>query len=420
VALRRLVLVRSPLPARMPTSVRLSYPGGRTPALPVGAGGVVVLPRPVRASSFRLEVLAAGGSVRPAVAIAEVRGAGVPHVRVPRSGGVRGACGDLSGMVGAPGAAARRLALRATGTVAELDAGRPLRAIACGGPAALPAGPVVLRIPSGVLRPLALRLRSPAPSPVARVAALSGRVTDPGRMGRGSYDGVRVDVQRPAWLVLGESYNRGWRAECDGRSLGAPRVVDGFANGWRVSSGCHDVSFAFAPQRAVDWGYAIGALACLVLLVILLLGRRARARAGRGTPPPPRAGMPDPGTRPAPMPVDDRPWRLPARRALLAGLAAAAVFGFVFALRAGVVIGPAVALVMWRGVSPRALITAAGALLAIAVPALYLVFPATDRGGYDTAYPVQRLGAHWVAVAALVLLILALARTLSLNRRGDR
>jgi hypothetical protein len=121
-----------------------------------------------------------------------------------------------------------------------------------------------------------------------------------------------------------------------------------------------------------------------------------------------------------PLEPDDRPWRLPARRALLAGAAAALVFGFVFALRAGVVIGPAVALILWRGMSARAMILAAGALLAIVVPAVYVIFPATDRGGYGPAYPVERLGAHWVTVAAVVLLILALARTLSTASRSTR
>jgi arabinofuranan 3-O-arabinosyltransferase len=268
---------------------------------------------------------------------------------------------------------------------------------------------VVLRVPPGVLRPLTLRLRWAAPVPVARPAlAEGGRVIDTGRMGRGSYDDVRVEVRTPSWLVLGESYSRGWRAECDGRSLGRPRVVDGFANGWRVSPGCRRVSFAFAPQRAVNWGYAIGALACLVLLALLLL-RRPRRRV-------------EPDAAPAPLPVDDRPWRLPARQALLAGAVAAAAFGFAFALRAGVVIGPAVALMLWRGVWPRLLISAAGVLLAVVVPALYLLFPSTDRGGYDTAYPVEHLGAHWVTVAAVVLLVLGLARTLSTatRRSGGR
>jgi hypothetical protein len=104
--------------------------------------------------------------------------------------------------------------------------------------------------------------------------------------------------------------------------------------------------------------------------------------------------------------------------ALVAGVAAAVVFGFVFALRAGAVIGPVTVLVLWRGISQKQMITIAGALLAVAVPAIYLIFPATDRGGYGPAYPVERLGAHWVTVGAVVLLILALARSLSTASRA--
>jgi hypothetical protein len=118
--------------------------------------------------------------------------------------------------------------------------------------------------------------------------------------------------------------------------------------------------------------------------------------------------------------VEDSRRPLPARRAAVAGLAAALVFGFVFALRAGVFIGPAVALVLWRGVAPRALTLAAGGLLAVVVPLLYVLFPGDDRGGYDTRYAVEHIGAHWVAVAAFVLLVLALARTLASARRETR
>jgi hypothetical protein len=396
---RRLLLVRSRLPGRFPSEVRLSSGGRRTAPLRVRADGSVTLPRPLRGRSFRLDVLAAGGSARPAVAIADVGGAGVPRVRVPRAGAVQGRCGDVAGTLGG-----RRLALRPAGRVAALDAGQPLRATACGPPLSLPAGRAVLHVGSGVLRPLTLRLRSAAPAPLLRDARLAGRVTDPGRMGRGSYDDVRVKVSEPSWLVLGESYNRGWRAKCDGRSLGEPSVIDGFANGWRVKPGCTRVSIAFAPQKAVWWGYAIGGLACLVLLILMALRRPRTA----------------PVAADAPIASDDGPWRLPARQALLAGVAAAVVFGFVFALRAGVVIGPVTALVLWRGMSARTMILIAGALLSVVVPAIYVIFPATDRGGYGPAYPVERLGAHWVTVGAVVLLVFALARTLSTASRTSR
>ena len=95
-------------------------------------------------------------------------------------------------------------------------------------------------------------------------------------------------------------------------------MVDGFANGWRVGPGCTRVSLTFAPQKAVWIGYAIGALACLLLLVLMVVRRPRRVETAILLP----------------IEPDDRPWRLPARQALLVGAAAGVVFGFVFALRA--------------------------------------------------------------------------------------
>jgi arabinofuranan 3-O-arabinosyltransferase len=266
----------------------------------------------------------------------------------------------------------------------------------------LPAGSQELHASGAIFRPLVLRLRSPAPHPVRpEFAAAGGAVISPGTAARGHYDGIRVNVESRSWLVLGESYNRGWHASCNGHDLGAPQVVDGFANGWVAPPGCRDVELRFGPQRLVTAGYAIGALACGLLLVLLAL-RRSRRRAEE----PPRA-----------FEVADAPWRLPLKQALIAGVVAGAAFGFVFALRAGVLIGPAVAFLLWRGVTARALTLGAGALLAIVVPLLYVIFPGDDRGGYDTRYAIEHLGAHWVAVVAFVLLVLALARTLAVTIR---
>jgi len=340
-------------------------------------------------------VLAARPGAAPAVAIGELRGAGVPRVRVPRSGPLHAGCGALSAS-----GAGWRLALRPEGDIAQLDAAEPLRMRSCGAPARLRAGTQELDAAGAVFRPLTLRLTSPRPEPPV---AASGSVLSPGRAGSGHHDGVRVQVNAPSWLVLGESYNRGWHATCNGSDLGAPQVVDGFANGWVVRPGCRDVEFSFAPQRTVTAGYVIGALACLVLLGLLLLRRPRRARS----------------PVPEPLEASDSPLELPARQALAAGIAAAAIFGFVFALRAGVVIGPAVALILWRGASARTLTLAAGALLAVVVPLLYVLVPGDDRGGYDTRYAVEHLGAHWVAVGAFVLLVLALvAQGQALLKRG--
>jgi len=399
VTLTRLVLQRASVSARFPTRIALSWPGGATAPLTVGPGGTVALPRPVRARAVRLTVLATSGGP-PAVAIGELVAPGLPAARqAPASAAVRGHCGVLAGTL-----SGRPLALSALTTVGGLDAGTPLRISSCGHPLALSAGQSVLHVGAGLLRPLLLELRSPAPRPLVPVAssASGGMVVSSGRMGRGSYSGVRVDVRRPSWLVLGESFNRGWRATCDGRDLGAPQVLDGLANAWRIRAGCREVAFHFAPQTAVNWGYLFGALSCLLLLVLLVARRPRATRAVSAV-----------GAAPPELPADDARTPIAVAPAALAALAAGLVFGFLFAIRAGVVIAPVAFLLLWRGYPTRVLSLAAGGLLAVVVPVLYLLFPGENLGGYDTRFAVHHLGAHWVTVAAFALLILALIRTIS-------
>ncbi|HEX4010308.1 MAG TPA: alpha-(1-_3)-arabinofuranosyltransferase family protein [Solirubrobacteraceae bacterium] len=403
---RALTLARSGLPVRFPTRVSLSADGGPAVTAAVGPGGAVALPAPLRGTSFRLGVVSAGGSDRPSVGIAEIRGSGIPRARVGGATTVTAACGALTADVGG-----RAVALRISGSAAGFAQGEPLTVTACGGPVALPAATRQVSIPAGAaLRPLLVQLRSPAPSPLAQADVggdASGAVTDPGDQGKGSYTGVKVRVGAPSWLVLGESYNRGWQATCNGHSLGPPRVIDAFANGWRVNPGCTAVSITFAPQGEVNIGYIIGALACALLVLVLVFTRPRRDRTGCEPPSAPADLSP-----PAALP------RLPARRAVAIGVLAALVFGFVFALRAGAVLGPVTALILWRGLPVRGLIQAAAILLVIAVPALYLLFPGQNQGGYDLGYTVQHMGAHWVAVGAFALLVLALVRDLSARPRS--
>jgi hypothetical protein len=403
----RLRLTRPRTVVRFPTRVRVVADGRTSPALRVAADGTVALPRPQRGRRFRVDVLAAdfppGATAqertRRAVGVASVEVPGLAPVRIPRAGRVRGACGDIVAR-----AAGARLRMRVAGSVPELDAGKPLRALACGPADQLPAAQVDLTVPDGVFRPYWLRLRSPAPKPLAAAAARSGSVTDLGRAGRGRYDGVKVALREPALLVLGESFNRGWRAWCGDHSLGEPRVVDGYANGWTAPAGCRDVRFAFGPQRAVTWAYGLSALACLALLGLLAL-----RRPGAETAP---AAAQDPRPEPA------APAGLPLRRAATIALLLAVPLGFVFAWRAGIGLFPIVTLVLWRGLGARGLALTAGGLLAVE-PLIYLIFMPSKRGaGYNFNYPVDLIGAHWLAVAAVVLLGFSLWRTLRPTPRG--
>ena len=435
--IRRLRLLPPSLAVRRPTLVRI---GGQT--VGVTAEGAVELARPVTGRSFELEILEARFAAgtpprlrrRRAVGIGELEG--VPGARVrTRDEGITGRCGDASVRT-----AAGTVRLRPLGFAADLEDGQALRAAACGEPVRLRAGEQQVRGGAGPLVVDHLRLTSgaagavasgpvddePPPSGRDETPGLGeaepefsgegvydtleileqpdahGRVVDAGDPERGSRDDVRLDVRQPSYLVLGESYNEGWRAECDGRDLGEPRPMQGFANAWPVEPGCRDVSLAFAPNRLLPPAYLLSLLACLALIAVLV--RRPRRAV--------------PGERAQRPILDATPGRWSLRDALLAGVVAAAVLGFVFAIRAGVVMGPAVALILWRGIGARPLALAGGALLLTVVPVLYLAVPVDDPGGYNTNLAVERIAAHWVGVAAIFLLGAALARQLVAARRS--
>jgi hypothetical protein len=396
--LRELRVTPGPAGVRAPSMVRVEWPGGRTGRLAV-TGGRVRLPRPVRTRAFTLRVLRAGPGRVAAVGIGELTAPGLGRIHVRRNGALPRRCGAVVILSGG-----RPLQLRAEGDARDLDAGRPLRATGCGR-LALPAGSQRVRAPAATLRPDRLLLTSPAPDPVARIATTAGAVFDPGNPGRGKRDGVKLDVRAPAWLVLGESYDRGWRAWCGAKALGEPVPLDGYANAWRVEPGCKSARFAFAPQGPVHLIQLLSAFACLVLLLIALAPRR-RTRSAN----PPAVAAAD---WPAAPPV-----RLPLRTAALAGLFIGAALAFCFSLRSGLLIAPATALVLWRGIPSKPLALAGGALLAVAVPLIYIAFPADDLGGFNPAYAGDSLGGHWVAVAAWVLLALALWRVLSTASRA--
>ncbi len=401
VTVRRLTLGRPPVGARAPAAVRLSWEGGRTGVLAVGDGGSVRLPRPARGRDFRLQVVRARPpgprQDRDAVGIAELRGAGVPEVRAAGGDRVRSSCAAIS--IRARGASR---GMRFTGARADFEAGRPLRAEGCGR-LTLPAGRQDVSVRSQVARVDLLELRSPAPEPVAATGP-TGSVTDYGSEGRGRRDGVRVAVTGPSWLVLGESYSRGWRAWCNDRALGEPTLIDGFANGWRVGRDCRDVRFAYAPNRVAAWSYLLALPIVAVLLVLVVLGLRRR-----------RPGWPVPAQLPDP-PVA----RWPLRRALAAGVVLVPVAAFLFAIRAGVLIGPGVAFVLWRGLGPGVLSAAAGLLVGVAAPAVALLEPPVDLGGFNSEYATDLVGAHWLALAAFVALAVALWRGLSTASGANR
>jgi hypothetical protein len=390
VVVRTLRLVRGAPEYAFPARVDVSGGPERFTDLPVDFDGTVTLPHALRTRELRLDVRdvdAPSGPPRrrqlPAVAIAELV---VPGLRAPaarRQGSFATPCGELRVSAGGHIATAS-----VSGQLGELDAGRPLRVRGCGARPrlALAKGTQMLRAPTGTtMRPYRLSLASPAPSPAAAAAVAPGRVLSPGTGGPGSREDVRLQLTGPAWLVLAESYSKGWRAWCGDRALGPPRRVDGFANGWRVDEGCRTARLAFVPQRAANAALAVSAVTGLALLlaaVVLLLRRRSAADSA---PTPAEAPFADP---------DDAVYRWRPVRAVTAAAGVLVLTGGLFSLRFGIAAAATTVLVLWAGVSVGRLL-GMGLLALLLVPLMYATVEPT-RGA-----PTENLAAHWLAAAAV-------------------
>jgi len=390
----RLRLAPGPAEHRSPARVRIAADGGDAVSADVRRDGEVALPRPLTGRRFRLEIVTTRSGREPerrlrSVAIAEVEGIGQAATAPRREGAFETPCGVLT---------VAGVSARVSGTLQQLDSGRPLRLRGCRR-VPLPAGASTVAAPPGaVFRADHLRLASAAPRPAP--AARADRVIDSGEGWNGKRQGVQLSLAGSSWLVLAESWSKGWHAYCaprggDERDLGEPTPIDGFAVGWRAPAGCATARFEFRPQRLATGSYVVSAVAVglmlCALLALLALRRRSPVGASRA------ARAPD-GFAPDPL------VRLPWRWALVAGVAIGLAGGFVFALRAGAVLGPLTVLALRAGVGVRRLLGAAAVLL-VALPLVYILFPARDRGGNEFGYPDDLLGAHWIAVLAVLCLL---------------
>ncbi|MCB0976291.1 MAG: DUF3367 domain-containing protein [Acidimicrobiales bacterium] len=82
-----------------------------------------------------------------------------------------------------------------------------------------------------------------------------------------------LEPGKPVWVILGQSFSDGWKATVEGGpDLGAPKLVDGFANGWFVTpeSSSIVVRTEFVPQKRVDIALVLSALALVVTLFLAL------------------------------------------------------------------------------------------------------------------------------------------------------
>ncbi|MGA8723401.1 MAG: alpha-(1-_3)-arabinofuranosyltransferase family protein [Acidimicrobiales bacterium] len=185
----------------------------------------------------------------------------------------------------------------------------------------------------------------------------------------------------PFDLVLGESINSGWKATVvGGPDLGAPVLVDGFANGWQVAPatladavhhGTVQVVVTWQPQREVNVTLIVSALAIIACLLIVFFPKRFRRRRRRGVHAVRSSGT-DPAGEGGPVlavPFSAEAPRAPVWVALLAAVVAGALGAAIAMPLAGIAVGAATLLVL---LVPRLrVILALAAIAAIVAAGIY-------------------------------------------------
>jgi arabinofuranan 3-O-arabinosyltransferase len=279
-----------------------------------------------------------------------------------------------------------------------LEMGAPLTAAPCEATStlALSAGEHRLSTPhvtDGVLAVDAARLTSPAGAAGPEASAPKLAVT---RDSRTSYMiRPKSNAAAPYWLVLGQSFNDGWSLEANGRDLGPPQLVNGYANGWRIDPadvGDATIRLRWKPQSFV-W-LALGLSGVGFVLCCALALRRPRA-----------------STRTIPRPTVVRlisPFDAFGQPpSLISGLGAVAAAAFVGGFFLGPlwapVIGAAIAAALWTNTGWRAL--RLGVIAGLVLGAAYVVVQQWRvRYSLDFDWPAHFDRVHWLVMACYVLL----------------
>jgi len=287
----------------VPTSVTVSAGGvDRTVALPAlslgrdrpqGATTLVPLSfAPITGSTVRLTInsvktltdpeIGKNGGLPSPIGIAELGIPGIVEPATPPT--LAPSCRtDLVAVNGQP------LGLSVSGTTSDALDSRALAATACGTPSStvtLDAGTNLITTAEGLstqwnVDELGL-LSAPDTAPTVGVADAAPVTVHVTHANRWSASGTLQGTGRPSWLVLGQSLSSGWHASLNGKDLGAPTLIDGYANGWKIpplavgSTGT--VSFVWAPQRLINITELLSLLGVILAFVLAVWPTTARRR----------------------------------------------------------------------------------------------------------------------------------------------
>jgi SAM-dependent methyltransferase len=361
-------------------------------ALPALTGTTFTFSFPTVASTITTDAVT-GNPIELPIGVADIVLPGVTPATTPSA--LPGAC--TSGLLAIDG---KPVPIRITGPTADALDQRASAVTMCGGAVSLGVGTHQLTTAKGYLAgwnldTLALKSgavsRTVAPVPTARVTAVAW--SSPVALH------ATVGAQPIAsWLVLNQSFSRGWSASLANRSLGAPMLLDGGFTAWRLppSASSAALSITWTPQRTVDLALLVSIVGMALVLLCIVLPRRRRRANGS-----------------APLAADHEPllswpWRQRSGPSVvLAAIAVVAAMAFAGPAVAVVAI-PVVALAWWRPQLRPVLAVAPGALLG-AVGAYVVYEQRKYLWPHNLQWPTHFGLANTLAWVALSLLLVDLA-----------
>ncbi len=316
----------------------------------------------------------------------------------------------------------KTLPLRIVGTVGDALGGKPLKLQLCGSQLArglslsagkhdlltAPANSVGFSVDQLVLRSKKNGDADHATGPLVNKEETAGPKVVINNSSRTSFELTVTGASKDFWLVLGQSQSAGWKATVNGHEIGGSRLVDGYANGWKLDASNKPIhiSLNWTPQRVVWIAIALSGLAMVITLGLILLPLvRKRPLPIVETP------YPAKGSESVPLPFQLRrgleyPGATPKMgttvsvtivSTLVGGALVAWWAAPIFAVLSGVCL---------RNRKARPLLTLGGPLCMFAVAAYYVAFVAFRdtylRFGWPSWFTrIAPLG--WFAVLALVL-----------------
>jgi SAM-dependent methyltransferase len=335
-------------------------------------------------------------SVLP-IGIAEVSMPGVASATTPRA--LSSAC--RTGLLSIDG---KDVPIRIIGTTSDALAQRPLYFRTCGASTTLDASSHLLTTAPGYVTGWNLdtiELRSGSVYPTALPPA-TAKVTHVAWRNDVSVRATVGPQSTPSWLVLNQSFSTGWRATSGGHDLGAPVLLDGGFTAWRLpaSRSSATVAITWTPQATVDIALFVSAGGLVIVLGLIVIGRRRRSAHRK-----PGAGDQVPSEV---EPVLAWPWRARTMSVPLAAAATVLAMG-IAGPAIGLIVVPLLALAWWRR-RARAVLALAPALV-VALIAAYMIY---EQRKYDWPHNIQwptHFGAAntlgWIAVCILIVDVLA-------------